>query len=219
MKRIIKLCGFQDVTAVHALHGLDVDMAGFIMAPSKRQLSLDRMQELAAHVPSRTKKVGVFVNPSFAALQEVFCQVRFEVLQLHGQESPEFCRQVRDVFEVEIIKAFHVSADRGDSSIHAEFAGVIDYVLLDTYDAGAAGGTGKSFQWSLIPRYQQWCASNRLPLLVAGGITPDNVGDLVHRWEPDGIDVSSGIETNGFKDIDKISLFVRKVREHDHSAK
>jgi len=88
----------------------------------------------------------------------------------------------------------------------------IDAVLLDTYDPAAAGGTGRTFAWECIPLYLAWTRRHGLPLIVAGGLHADNVRELIDRYGPDGVDVSSGVETNGEKDIEKIATFVKKVK-------
>lgn len=217
MKRKIKCCGFQDLTSIRHLHGLDVDFVGFILAPSKRQVSIETLAELVAAVPNSMKKVGVMVDPNFSEVETVLTRVPLDVIQLHGKETPEFCQRVKNTFSVEIMKVFHVG-DGKESLIDPRYGSVIDYILLDTYDPSVAGGTGKSFNWDCIPHYQKWCNERNIELLVAGGITEDNVEDLLTTFVVHGVDVASGIESNGTKDKEKIKTLVEKVKGYDSKS-
>ncbi|MEW9669757.1 phosphoribosylanthranilate isomerase [Ammoniphilus sp. 3BR4] len=218
-KPLIKCCGFQDVQSIAYLESTDVDLVGFILAPSKRRVSLDKLPLLLEAVPTGKKKVGVFVNPSLEELRSLLKEVTFDVIQLHGQETPAFCRALKQEFPVEIIKAVHIEADEQSSLPDQEYGACIDYLLLDTFDKQAAGGTGKTFRWEVIPAYQQWCVQYDVKLLVAGGITPENVGQLIGEWPLDGVDVASGVETEGKKDKEKIMRLVERVKEYGSSAK
>lgn len=211
MKRKIKCCGFRDRESISHLHGQDVDFVGFILAPSKRQITTETLAELVKEVPSGMKKVGVMVNPDFSDVEDLLNTVPLDVIQLHGQETPEFCQRVKQNFSVEVIKVFHVG-DEGASLIDPQYGSVIDYMLLDTYDPAVAGGTGKAFNWEQITSYQKWCNERQIELLVAGGITPENVEDLVSKYSIHGVDVASGVESNGKKDKEKIKTLVEKVK-------
>jgi len=213
MKTKIKCCGFQDLESISYLRGQDVDFVGFILAPSKRQITIETLAELVQEVPAGMKKVGVMVNPEFSDVEKVLQTVALDVIQLHGQETPEFCKRIKQTFPVEIIKVFHVGEKAGP--IDPQYGSVIDYMLLDTFDPAVAGGTGKAFNWEQITIYQKWCNERQIELLVAGGITPDNVENLISRFCIQGIDVASGVESNGKKDQEKIKTLVEKVKGYD----
>ncbi|GGG57739.1 hypothetical protein GCM10010918_08510 [Paenibacillus radicis (ex Gao et al. 2016)] len=158
--------------------------------------------------------VGVFVNASAEELRHAVSTAGLDVVQLHGEESPGFCRNVKQELGVDVWKVFSIRPETTEPPQSAEeklapYKGVIDAVLIDT----AGGGTGVAFDWQVIAEYRAAANAIGVPLYVAGGLHPDNVTELLDGYMPDGIDVSSGVETEGHKDIDKIRLFVRKVIE------
>ncbi|AJS58043.1 phosphoribosylanthranilate isomerase [Paenibacillus sp. IHBB 10380] len=220
---LVKICGLQDVEVLKYMNDLPVDYIGFVFAKSRRQVSVDTAAIL---VPQLSKwqnektpeSVGVFVNPTMEQLSEVMDRVSLDVIQLHGQEKPEFCRKVKQAFGVKIFKVIQIqrTEDTSDSSdietALQEYIGVIDAVLLDTFDPVHGGGSGKTFAWEQITRYQDWSHHEGIPLWIAGGLDPDNVEELLELYHPHGVDVSSGVESNGIKDIDKIKTFVERVK-------
>lgn len=227
----VKICGLKDAETVKAVLHLPIDHIGFIFAKSKRQVTQAEAGELVRAVRAGRESglpvpqtVGVFVNPTEERIAEVLREAPLDVIQLHGSEDPAFCRRVRETFGVRVLRVFSVAGSEtgGEPAGPAEspeaalspFAGCIDGLLLDT----AGGGTGKTFEWSRIPDYLAWARRTGIPLLVAGGLTPDNVADLLAEYEPDGVDVSSGVETDGVKDIAKITAFVERVKRHESHA-
>ncbi|UQZ32403.1 N-(5'-phosphoribosyl)anthranilate isomerase [Paenibacillus sp. PK3_47] len=221
---LVKICGLQDVEVLKSMKMLPVDYIGFVFAPSRRRVNADQAAELIRvladwETEAAPKAAGVFVNPEMAELGELLAAVPLDVIQLHGRESAEFCREVKLAFpEVQVWKALSV-AGRGQNDsdnghqLLASYAGSIDAVLLDTYDPQASGGSGVTFDWEQIPGYQQAAAGYGLPLFVAGGLHPDNVGGLLSSYSPDGVDVSSGVESGGVKDITKMTAFVERVKQ------
>jgi len=227
----VKICGLKDVETLASVLHLPVDYIGFLFAKSKRQVSAAQAGEMARLVNEFRERgrqvplmVGVFVNPSEEQLADVMREAPLDIIQLHGSESPDFCRFVRDTFRVRVCRVLSVAEagepDAGSDQAAAvartldPFVGSIDSLLLDT----AGGGTGRTFEWSRIPDYVAWAKRNGIPLLVAGGLTPDNVAGLIEAYEPDGVDVSSGVETDGVKDITKITAFVERVKRHESHA-
>ncbi|SFS81243.1 phosphoribosylanthranilate isomerase [Paenibacillus sp. BC26] len=215
----IKICGLRDVATIRAMNGLAFDEMGFIFAASKRQVSpelartlIEEARKLRLPEDKAPLTVGVFVNPSLQELQSVLAVAPLDVIQLHGDESPQFCAQVRETLNAQVWKVFSVKDSQGDDAGGASrlegYAGVVDGFLIDT----AGGGTGQTFAWHVIDRYMEAASAIRVPLYVAGGLHPDNVVDLVSQYAPSGVDVSSGVETDGLKDIQKIRLFVERVR-------
>ncbi|MBY9081661.1 phosphoribosylanthranilate isomerase [Paenibacillus sp. HN-1] len=217
----VKICGLQDVEVLKSMLRLPVDYIGLVFAPSRRQITAERASELLSLLKDwGTGKpplaVGVFVNPDMEELGSVLSRVPLGVIQLHGSETPAFCREVKRSFPgVQVWKALPVSTDGADN--HGgpleSYAGAVDAVLLDTYDPAQAGGSGRTFAWNLVPAYRKRAQEMGVPLFVAGGLTPDNVEELLTDYGPYGVDVSSGVETDGIKDIAKITAFIERVKQ------
>ncbi len=215
----IKICGLQSVEVLKSMIRLPLDYVGFVFARSKRQVNADQASELvkvlrewkSARAP---KSVGVFVNPEMSELAEITSRVGLDIIQLHGAESPEFCREAGSRLGVQVIKAFSVQENgtlHGGMNIE-DYAGVVRGVLLDTYDPVYGGGSGVTFTWEKALPYQLWAREQGIPCWIAGGLHTDNVAELIMKMNPDGVDVSSGVETDGVKDLNKITAFVERVK-------
>ncbi len=152
-------------------------------------------------MPPFVLRVGVFVNAPVAVVEEVAGRVGLDLVQLHGDEPPEVCRRLRR----RVVKAIRVD---GPDALRraARYAGCA--LLLDTHVPGHYGGTGVRFDWS-------WVRELGCPVILSGGLTPENVGEAIRQVRPCAVDVSSGVETAGEKDPRKIAAFVRAVREAD----
>jgi phosphoribosylanthranilate isomerase len=177
------------------------DLIGFVFAASRRQIAVEKARDIACQV-SGIGKVGVFVNAPLAEMQSIARECRLDYVQLHGDESPAYCRLIG----YPVIKAFGISP--GFSA--AAFAGYQPgWTLFDSFSAGQQGGTGIPFDWqqalSVIRQVPR-------PFMVAGGLTPGNVVEAIQILKPDGVDVSGGVETNGVKDSKKIERFITAVR-------
>jgi phosphoribosylanthranilate isomerase len=220
---LVKICGITEEATLRAMDGLPVDYIGFVFAPSRRRVVPRQAARLAAAARGARmagglapRIVGVFVNPTLEELSAVLAEVPLDVVQLHGSETPELCRAVGERFGVEVWRALAVDEpDKREASPEgagpqrlAAFAGAVSAILLDT----AGGGTGRAFRWDLIPAYREAAAAGGLKLFVAGGLHPGNVGELLASYAPDGVDVSSGVETDGAKDKEKIAAFVERVK-------
>lgn len=217
----VKICGIKEEATLQGMRGLPVEYIGFVFAKSRRQL----LPEQAAHlhavsrsIPMANEKppltVGVFVNPTLDQLTDILSVVPLDVVQLHGEETPEFCREVRERFKVDVWRALPVieAADALHAPTGADrlaaFNGAVSTILLDT----AGGGTGQTFRWEVIPAYQEAASRNGLKLFIAGGLHPDNADELIQSYHPVGVDISSGVETDGVKDNQKIAAFVERVK-------
>jgi phosphoribosylanthranilate isomerase len=235
-KPSVKICGIRDEATLLAILPLPIDHIGFVFAESKRKVALKDagamirlIKEAAECGQSVPLTAGVFVNPTMEELESVMAEAPLDIIQLHGNEQPAFCRQVKERFGVQVFKSVSVSESSLPSRSQAEEAGaghltdpqtdrlrsyanVADALLLDTYDPVVGGGTGKTFAWDRIPDYLGHVHAAGLKLLVAGGLESGNVRELINRFKPDGVDVSSGVETNGTKDIAKIQTFVERVK-------
>ena len=185
------------------------DAVGMIFSESPRRIEWDAAREIAGRIPAQITPVAVFVNPSrdeIVRVRELFPQA---LSQLSGDEPPGFATSIGGA----VIKAVHVGDESpGDMErICDRYAPSL--ILFDTRVAGKYGGTGLTFDWTNIAQLARW-----RPVMIAGGLTPENVGRCVKLVRPFGVDVRSGIETGGQKDIDKMRAFVRAVRENDAAA-
>ena len=201
----VKICGITREADLDAAVMAGADALGFVFYPkSPRYLEIDRAAELVRRVPPFVSRVGLFVDPTPAMLAETLAVVPLDLVQFQGDESPAFCEQSgRPYLKVARMKA-------GLDLI--EFAAAYPSsrgLLLDAYVEGY-GGAGKVFDWSLVP------AGLPVPLVVAGGLTADNVGEAIRQLRPWGVDVSSGVESaKGIKDAAKIAAFMAAVKRAD----
>jgi phosphoribosylanthranilate isomerase len=172
---------------------------------SARVVSTAVARRIVDALPAFVTPVALFVNPTAEEVRRVTDEVGAQLLQFHGDETPEFCAQ----FQVPHIKAAKVMPGV-DLLQYARLHGRAKGLLLDAFVAGSQGGTGTTFDWALIP------ARLSLPLILAGGLNPDNIGDAIRKVRPWAVDVSSGVESAiGKKDAAKITAFMRGVRNAD----
>jgi phosphoribosylanthranilate isomerase len=217
MSTRIKICGLRDADTIRSMDGLPIHEIGFVFAKSRRQVAAEAAAELiraarslrcAGGLPPRT--VGVFVDPEPEALADALRVAPLDIVQLHGSETPAYCRRIRSELGVRVWKVFPIrGGDEPAAERIAPFAGAIDAALIDT----AGGGTGTVFDWRLVADYKAAARSIGVPLYVAGGLNERNVRELIDAHAPDGVDVSSGVETDGVKDPVKIRSFVERVAE------
>ncbi|MET3695951.1 phosphoribosylanthranilate isomerase [Bacillus oleivorans] len=196
----VKICGLSDETAVHAAVFNGADAIGFVFAESKRKVDPYKVTEIAKHVPKHVKKVGVFVNEPKEKIDEIAQMCKLDIIQLHGDENEEFAKSI----SFPVIKAFGISSEEDLEKVKAYPA---EYVLLDSPKGTYRGGNGTSFDWNLLQ-------SADLPqkVIIAGGLKEDNVQSLLNKVTPYMVDVSSGVETDGKKDLEKIKRFIEKVK-------
>lgn len=217
----VKICGIKEEATLQGMRGQPVHYVGLMFAAKSRRYvtpeHAGKLQACARTVPMAGGKpprtVGVFVDPTLEQLAETLAKVALDVVQLHGEETPAFAREVGERFGVEVWRALPATeSDDGDAGAGparlAAYAGAVSTILLDT----AGGGTGKTFRWDVIPAYQAEAAKHGLNLFVAGGLTPDNVEELLAGYRPHGVDLSSGVETDGVKDNGKIATFAERVK-------
>lgn len=218
---IIKICGLQSVEVLKSIIHLPLNLIGFVFAKSKRQVTAEQAALLLPILKSWQtdiipQSVGVFVNPTQEELTHILALAPLDIVQLHGDESPAFCRLIKESFGVKVFKALSIYKDGSARDLSADlsrYEGVIDGLLLDSYDPKYVGGSGHVFPWEAALPYQKWAKEVNIPLFIAGGLTQHNVAQLIGHMQPDGVDVSSGVETDGHKDVAKITEFVERVRE------
>lgn len=185
----VKICGLTNAADVATVVEQGVDAVGFIFAPSKRRVEPHKVKEILRQVPRGIEKIGVFMNQEAALVQQIaeFCGLTG--LQFHGRESPAFCRSFRHYL---VIKTFRVDQTQGWGEIAPYLEGdTVQRILLDTYIKGNPGGTGQVFPWHLV---QERYVGGEVPLIIAGGLKPSNVRQVIKQINPFGIDVSSGVE-------------------------
>ncbi|MBA7621155.1 N-(5'-phosphoribosyl)anthranilate isomerase [subsurface metagenome] len=207
----VKICGITDVAHAQAAAEAGADLIGVVFAPSPRRVSPEKAKELAAAAKEHgLPVVGVFVNTPAAEVNSLAADCGLDWVQLSGDEDTDCCRQVRRP----LIKAVHIAPDWDEQrlltqleSSQRELRHHPPIYLLDTRVEEKYGGTGKAFSWDIARP-----AAEKYPVIIAGGLDPENVGRVVTELKPWGVDVSSGVESGGTKDIEKIKAFVAAVR-------
>ena len=189
----VKICGLSTVEAVETAVLAGADYIGFVFAESKRQVSLEQAQELAKRVTGKSKIVGVFVSPSLEDLEQTIGQVSLDMVQIHGT----FDEALIPLISVPVIRAIQLSDQEAQVTSQA------DYLLFDA----PVAGSGQTFDWDLLKdqKIQQ-------DFFIAGGLTVDNVRQARETFQPYAVDVSSGVETDGRKDIEKIKAFIEGAK-------
>jgi phosphoribosylanthranilate isomerase len=202
------MCGMTRAEDIAAACQAGADSVGMIFyPPSARFVSLQQASEISQAATLQVNRVALFVNPEASYVREVLDATKADIIQFHGDETPEFCQQ----FGVRYIKAFRVKS-ANDLQQLIEPHRDADAILLDAYVEGVPGGTGKRFDWSLTPD------SIRDKLFLAGGLNSANVGQAITQVRPYTVDVAGGIEVEpGIKDVNKIFAFAEAVRQADRS--
>lgn len=209
----IKICGLSEIQHALAAAKAGADFIGLVFAPSRRQVSAKKALQIVKAIRSLRPHpdiVGVFVNSASGEVNRIADYCNLDWVQLSGDETWDYCQQI----ERPIIKTVHVSNAKTSEEVVSEIA--MGYQLLPRQDfvflvdsrvGDSYGGTGQAFDWKLAKE-----ASARFSVIIAGGLTPNNVGQLVKEVWPWGVDVSTGVETDGQKDVAKITAFIRVVR-------
>ncbi|HYW21365.1 MAG TPA: phosphoribosylanthranilate isomerase [Nodularia sp. (in: cyanobacteria)] len=204
----VKICGITQPKQSVAIANLGATALGFICVPtSPRYVTSQQIQAAVTQLPENIDKIGVFANTSIPEISQIVMDSGLTGVQLHGDESPEFCSLLRQSLpNVEILKAFRVRSleDLDQASNYTKY---IDTLLLDAYHPQQLGGTGQTLDWQMLEKFKPSC-----PWLLAGGLTPDNVVAALNQVKPDGIDLSSGVELKpGDKDLDKVALLFENL--------
>lgn len=203
MRTRVKICGLTREQDVRTVVEAGADAIGLVFYEhSPRYVDIQQASQLASIVPPFVSVVGLFVNAEQAIIEDVLQTVRIDLLQFHGDESASFCEQ----FSRPYIKALRVADDVDIAACAGQYASAKG-LLLDTYQTGVPGGTGEIFNWALIPQ------NLSLPIILAGGLKPDNVAGAIRQVHPYAVDVSGGVEQDkGIKDANKIRAFMNEVQ-------
>lgn len=197
----IKFCGLSRTCDIEEANSLQPEYIGFVFAPkSRRYISPDKAFKLKRLLVPEIKAVGVFVNEAPEQIVELLNKGIIDIAQLHGDEGEEYIGQLRQLTNKPIIKAFRIKTA---ADIERAEQSTADYVLLDS-----GAGTGTAFDWKFI-------RDMRRPYFLAGGLSPYNAGKAIQQLMPYAVDVSSGIETGGYKDKEKMAAFIAAVRKEE----
>lgn len=197
----VKICGLLELEHVNVAVQAGANFIGLVFAPSKRQITVEKAQQLAAQLPAHIKRVGVFVNADAAQIRNVFTSVPLDYVQYHGDETNEFIQAVG----LPAIKAFSIREDTNFDVI-ATFD--VDYYLMDAPGTDFRGGSGHSFDWSLL----DGTSIAREKVILAGGLNCVNVRNAITQVQPFAVDVSSGVELEGRKNSTLIQQFIQEVK-------
>lgn len=205
----IKICGICDPQQGQAIAASGATALGFMcVTSSPRYVTVEQIQSIVATIPSHVDKIGVFANANLKEIAFITNNCSLTGVQLHGNESLEFCKQVREILpEIEIIKALRIR-NREDLNNSKTFSDYVDTLLLDAYHPQQLGGTGQTIDWKILEEFNP-----SRPWFLAGGLTPDNITSAISQIKPNGIDLSSGVEkAPGNKDLDKVAKLFEKLR-------
>lgn len=201
----IKICGLtrpEDIAYANELHP---DYIGFVFAKSRRQVTRAQAAALKGQLHPSIKAVGVFVKEEATQIAKIANAGIIDVIQLHGDETPEFCTMLQQLTKVPIIKVIRV---KDTSSLDDLDNYSCDYFLFDTYSATSYGGIGSGFDFSLVQKQ-----NIPQPFFIAGGLQANNVSTVIQSLHPYGVDVSGGVEVGGYKDLEKMREFIQAVRK------
>ncbi|MCW5317366.1 phosphoribosylanthranilate isomerase [Nostoc sp. KVJ3] len=204
----VKICGITQPQQSIAIASLGATALGFICVPnSPRYVTTSQIRAAVAELPPDVDTIGVFANASIPEISQIVVDSGLTGVQLHGDESPDFCYQLRqELPNVEIIRALRIkSLEHLDTVV--DYTKYVDTLLLDAYHPQQLGGTGKTLDWTMLEKFCPSC-----PWFLAGGLTADNILEALNQVNPSGIDLSSGVErTPGDKDLDKVAKLFEKL--------
>lgn len=204
---LVKICGIKGIENALTAVENGADALGFVFAPSSRQIVPEKAKKIIDVIPRGVLRVGVFVDAPISLVKEIAEYCALTILQFHGSESVDYCRQ----FKKPVIKAIRVGEKGNFYPAPELYKETVKAFLADTYQPHKSGGTGLSFSWREVDNIRKYG-----PVILAGGLNPYNVYQALNIARPDGVDVSSGVETNGQKDPEKIIKFIREIRRWEN---
>lgn len=206
----VKICGLSTPETLKAAIEGGARHVGFVFyPPSPRNVTLEQAAELSALTPPSVRRVGLFVDPTNKDLEKTLQHVQLDIIQLHGNEKPERVSDIKDRFQKPVMKALRI-ATKYDLEDLPDYEAVADWLLFDAkpQDADLPGGTGESFDWSVLKGL-----TFSKPWMLSGGLDEENVTEALSILKPKAVDVSSGVESErGIKDAEKIKEFIETVK-------
>jgi phosphoribosylanthranilate isomerase len=211
----VKICGITNVEDALAAIDAGADALGFNLVPrSKRYIDIDKAAGWISKLPNEVRKVALVADPNWEDACRIGQLSFIDALQLHGSESPEFCRRLADI-GIPFAKAIPVTGSRSLAGLPNYFT---DTMILDSTERGNFGGTGKPFPWKFAPEFVRH--HPKIAVILAGGLNPENVGDAIRVVGPRGVDVSTGVEVSpGRKDVASVKAFVEAARRASNSIR
>ena len=199
----VKICGITRMVDADKAVESGADALGFVFAKSPRQITPQKARKITRRISPFVKTVGVFVNENPKIIREIMDFCGLDLVQLHGNESVSTCSELAP----RVIKAFRVQGEESLFEI-MDFKNHVRAILLDAFEKGLNGGTGKSFDWALALKAKQ----TGIPMVLSGGLKPSNIENALERVEPFGVDISSGVEKRpGIKDHGLMRIFIQKT--------
>ena len=202
----VKYCGITNKDDALNAVSLGVDAIGFIFyEESRRCITIEKAQEIIYFLPPFVTTVGIFVNADYKVVNTVASRCHLDMVQLHGDESPDYCMKLNS----RLLKAFRVNL-MSDIEQISQYQGLVSGILLDSKIESAYGGTGKVFDWGIALAAKNY----DIPLILSGGLCLDNIEKAIEIVNPDGVDISSGIEVSpGVKDYNKMKQLISKIKK------
>ncbi|MGZ9586919.1 phosphoribosylanthranilate isomerase [Paenibacillus marinisediminis] len=224
----VKICGIQDAATGVQVARLKPDHIGFVFAPSRRQVTPPQaasiIDAIRCEISNAPEMVGVYARADRSEMERVLANVPLDAVQFLVCEDLSIAQWIKDRWSIKIWLTMPIPANTADAHdereqlIQHQFERLssiidnIDVLLLDTHDPVHGGGSGHSFQWDVIPAYLAYTKRYSIPLYAAGGLHTDNIAKLKASYDLQGVDVSSGVETNGVKDLIKVQSFIERVK-------
>ena len=201
----VKICGITRISDAEMAVRWGANALGFIFAESPRQITPQKARDITRRISPFVKTVGIFVNEHPSKIKEIVDFCGLDLVQLHGNESVSVCSEMSP----RVIKAFRVQGEETLNDI-ASYKDHVRAILLDAYQQGINGGTGRTFDWELALKAKE----SGIPMVLSGGLRPENIREALERVAPSAIDVSSGIEKRpGIKDHERMGMFMEKVSD------
>ncbi|WP_078553281.1 phosphoribosylanthranilate isomerase [Bacillus alkalicellulosilyticus] len=214
MGPLLKYCGNHSLSDFEQSSQSKANYIGAVFVKSKRQVTATQLKQWLSKVDwnPEQKLVGLFVNPAIEELEYVLSEINLDIIQLHGAETVKEVELIKNNLDIPLWKVIH--HEDGAWQTMKEYAPYVSAFVVDSKVKGHWGGTGQTFDWNHIPNYIK--EGNRLgiPVFIAGGIHPENVAQLV-AYQPDGIDVSSGIEQNGQKSLEQMKRLEERIENYE----
>ncbi|GAA6623333.1 phosphoribosylanthranilate isomerase [Scytonema sp. NUACC26] len=208
----VKICGITQPQQGKMIASLGATALGFMCVPSSpRYVKVEQIRVIVENLPEKVDKIGVFANASLEEIKQTVIDSGLTGVQLHGDEPPEFALQLREILpNVEILKALRIRNTEYLEKVF-DYTNYVDTILLDAYHPQHLGGTGKTLDWGMLEQF-----SPDRPWFLAGGLTPDNILEALKQVHPNGIDLSSGVESSpGDKDLDKVAKLFERLGTRD----